>query len=266
MEEFTNNANGKKVPRLYRVPVTTIVGYYDPNPSRSLQSYIFPAMHGAYGFVYPDDGGAGDGSTYDCELVVKTNNSGSLVFKLMTSIDSKGMNKFHVNVATEEQPYEALIYCQNKLRASRALDGPKGPLTYTLTGVPFEDDDSPTANPTSSPMSNPTSSPIANPTSSPTSSPIANPTSSPTPLPTANLSSSPTESPSIASKDCEDDEGFRYKNKKKRNCDWVGKGFGKSEMHNKKIKKKCKRKHNNIPVFDWCPATCGKVGQGDCKV
>merc|ERR1712129_343593 len=113
-----------------------------------------------------------------------------------------------------------------------------GPLTYTLNGAPFEDDDSPTANPTSSP----------------------------TPSPTANLSSTPTESPSTASKDCEDDEEFRYKNQKKKDCDWVGKGFCETSKCRKRIKKKCNRKHNKIHVFDWCPATCGKVGLGDCKV
>ena len=141
MEEFTNNANGNKVPRLYRVPVTTIVGYYDPDSSRSLQSYVYPAMHGAYGFVYNDDGGAGDGSTYECELVIETTNSGTLVYELSTSIDSKGMNKFHVNVATEDAAIHASIYCQNQLLASRTLDGPKSDsLIYNVNGFPFDDD------------------------------------------------------------------------------------------------------------------------------
>jgi len=241
MKEFTNTANGGKVPRLYRVPVTTIVGYYDPNPGRSLQSYVFPALHGAYGFVYPDDGGSGDGSTYDCELVVKTNKAGSLVFELMTAIDSKGMNKFHVNVATEDQPYEALVYCQSALRANRDLDGPKGDLTHTINGIPFEDDNSPTVNPTPYPTT-------ANPTSSPTT---ANPTSSPTAAVTA--------APSMAPADCEDDKDFKYKNKKNKNCNWVGKGV------EKKVKRKCKKKHDEIPVYEWCPTTCGKVGLGECK-
>merc|ERR1712157_632749 len=250
MKEFTNAANGGKVPRLYRVPVTTIVGYYDPNQGRSLQSYVFPALHGAYGFVYPDDGGSGDGSTYGCELVVKTSNAGSLVYKLMNSIDSKGMNKFHVNVATEDQPYEALVYCLNKLLANRSLDGPKGDLKYTVNGIPFEEEKNPpTVNPTSSPTVSPISSPTVSPISSPTVSPISSPTASPTP--------SQTEAPV----DCEDNKDFRYKNHKKKDCDWVGKG-----QYIKRIKRKCKRKHDEIRVYDWCPTTCGKVGLGDCKV
>merc|ERR1712072_1460838 len=97
-------------------------------------------MHGAYGFVYDGDGdGAGDG----CELVVETNGN-TLVYSLSTSVDSSGMNKFHVNVATKDEPYKASVYCKNELLAERALDGPnpnEPPLTYTVNGIPFDDDD-----------------------------------------------------------------------------------------------------------------------------
>jgi hypothetical protein len=143
MEEFTNNDNGQKVPRLYRVPVTTIVGYYDPDRSRSLQSYIYPALHGAYGFVYNDDGGSTTGTSDGCELVVETKDN-TLVFELGTSVDWKGMTKFHVNVATEDEPRMATIYCNNELLAERELDGPKtdGPaLTYTVNGASFAQTD-----------------------------------------------------------------------------------------------------------------------------
>merc|ERR1711862_905255 len=101
------------------------------------------------------------------------NNVGALVFKLMTNIDSKGMNKFHVNIATEDQPYKASIYCQNQLHTSIDLEGPKGSLGYTLHGIPFNDD-MPTPKPTSSPT---TASPTYMPTPKPTSSPT---TASPT--------------------------------------------------------------------------------------
>jgi hypothetical protein len=233
MEEFLNNDNGNKVPRLYRVPVTTIVGYYDPNPSRSLQSYVYPAMHGAYGFVYNDDGGAGDGSTYGCELVVKTTNGGTLVFELSTAVDSKGMNKFHVNVATEDDAHDVSIYCQNQLRASRSVDGPKGeePLIYTVNGFPFEDETLPTAAPSTAPTSSPTN---------------------------IDITSSPTVAPTV---DCTDSEDFKYKGKKKKNCDWVGAG-----VRRRKIKNKCKKQYDNKMVYEWCPYTCGRVKLGNCIV
>ncbi|MCM4935953.1 peptidase M66, partial [Escherichia coli] len=40
-------------PEQFGVPVTTLVGYYDPEGT--LSSYIYPAMYGAYGFTYSDD-------------------------------------------------------------------------------------------------------------------------------------------------------------------------------------------------------------------
>jgi hypothetical protein len=156
MEEFTNYDNGRKVPRLYRVPVTTIVGYYDPDQSRSLESYIYPPLHGAYGFVYDDDGGSDSGTPNGCELVVETEYSdGKLVYTLKTSADSQGMNKFHVNVATEDKPTKAWLYCKNNLLHTRDLEGPKEVLTYTVNGVPFDD----------SPVTPP---PVASPTAAPT--------------------------------------------------------------------------------------------------
>jgi len=137
MEEFANQDNGHKVPQLYRVPVTTLVGYYDPDASRRLQSYIFPAMYGAYGFVYDDEAVSGD----TCSLHVETATRGTLVFELSTNIDSQGMNKFHVNVATEWGATKAEIHCQNQLLATRILDGPQNPnLAYTVNGVPFDDE------------------------------------------------------------------------------------------------------------------------------
>jgi len=178
MEEFTNNDNDKKVFRLYRVPVTTIVGYYDPDLSRSLQSYLYPALHGAYGFVYNDDGGAGDGSTYGCELIITTANGGSLVYELSTAINSKNMNKFHVNIATEDEPNHASIYCQNQLLANRVLDGPKGdkPLIYTVHGISFGDDTPPSDPPTVAPVIPPTVAPLTPPSVAPiTTAPYPNP-------------------------------------------------------------------------------------------
>merc|ERR1719204_2348042 len=141
MTDYVNFDNDAKIPSLYRVPVTTIVGYYDPNPSRRLRSYIFPAMYGAYGFVYDSEESV---SASGCSLHVETANRGTLMFELNTDIDSQGMNKFHVNVATEYGAQIAKIYCQNQLLDSRSLDGPVNvaELKYTVNGVPFESDNS----------------------------------------------------------------------------------------------------------------------------
>merc|ERR1711933_225370 len=110
-------------------------------PDLSLQSYIYPALHGAYGFVYHDEGGSNTGTPNGCELVVETDRK-ILVFELDTFVDPKGMNKFHVNVATEDRPFKASIYCKNEILADRELDGPRNdgsPLTFTVNGAPFPD-------------------------------------------------------------------------------------------------------------------------------
>jgi len=270
MKEFINNQNNQKVPRLYRVPVTTIVGYYDPNYSvRNLESYIYPAMHGAYGFVYNDDDSTttttDDSSTAGCELVVTTSNNGALKFDLSTSIDSGIMNKFHVNIATDDEPYEAKVYCQNVLLANRALEGPNSdepPLTYTVTGVPFpinDNDDNDDEESTESPTTRPTT---AEPTNSPTTSPTtAEPTNSPT---TGSPTSYPTWSPTVfptKSKSCADQTDFLWKNKPKKNCQWAGKGSS-----TKKMKKKCEKKNRDgTNVAYYCRQTCATVGVGPCK-
>jgi hypothetical protein len=244
MKEYTNNngnQNQKIIPRLYRVPVTTLVGYYDPDPARNLQSYIYQAMHGAYGFVYNDDGDDGDGDgdgDYDgCKLVVETNKNGVLVYDLSTSIDSNGMNKFHVNIATNDEPYNAKIYCQNILRANRILDGPNNnnnkdssPLTYTVTGISFADNDDDDT--------------------------------------TLSPSDSPSDSPTINSSSCKDStKKFKWNKNKKTNkikrktCKWLSR----KKSNPKIIKKLCKKKKQGQKVWIWCPKTCGNVGLGACK-
>ena len=72
MEEHVNNDNVGKVPCLYRVPVTTLVGYYDPSPTHGLPDYMYPTLHGAYGFVYDDDSGDNYNTSNGFHLEVKT--------------------------------------------------------------------------------------------------------------------------------------------------------------------------------------------------
>ena len=120
MEEFVN-PNANKVPIKFHVPVTTIVGYYDPENS-GLPSYIYPAMHGALGFVYDGDFDLGED---DCKLLVETNMGQGTVLEYSLSgflFTSNYMNKFHINVATEDEPYHSSVYCGNTLLVSHALN------------------------------------------------------------------------------------------------------------------------------------------------
>lgn len=170
-------------------------------------------MHGAFGFVYDNDNDLDDGDV-GCKLVVATttNTNTPLQYSLSASVfSSTEMNKFHVNIATEDEPFEASIYCENELLVSRALDGPRKdnpPLEYTVTGVPFTSlptstpttlaTKTPTLSPTSSSTRSPTSSPTKAPTRSPTLFPTTSPTSSPTKVPTRSPTFSPTKVPTKA--------------------------------------------------------------------
>ena len=130
MEEFDNDG---RVPRLYRVPVTSLVGYYDPNGA--LSDYIYPALHGSFGFVYNNEETI---SSSGCELRVDTL-QGLRVFRLSTTrVTSDVMNKFHVNIAAEDEASSAEVYCNGGLRVSKDLNGPQqAALSYTIQGAPF---------------------------------------------------------------------------------------------------------------------------------
>ena len=47
--------------------------------------------------------------------------------------------------------------------------------------------------------------------------------------------------------DCVDDPNFRFKDKAKWNCAWVG----------KKATKRCNKNWQGTPISDSCPQTCG---------
>lgn len=118
-------------PQRFGVPVTTLLGYYDPE--MKLASYIYPALHGAYGYGYPDDGAATPAS--QCQLQVSTT-AGLLKFKLQgTRVNGAVMNKFHVNVASALQPQKAEVVCGGKSLASKAVSAASGAVRYTVNGV-----------------------------------------------------------------------------------------------------------------------------------
>merc|ERR1712028_204335 len=145
--------------------------------------------------------------------------------------------------ATEDEPYEAKVECQNVLLAQRALDPPisnegSSKLSYTVTGAPFHDDDN---NNIEDDNSN-------------TSEPSRAPTKNPTPEPTPN--------------ECKDStERFLWKKKKNKtkNCNWLRKCLTKNNGI-VKTAKFCKRKDKiqKVRLWDWCPETCANVGLGKC--
>ena len=128
------DARVSRKPQAFGVPVTTLVGYYDPRGL--LPSYLYPALHGAYGFSYGDDGeriGAGD-----CQLQVETR-EGLLHFRLANHrLNANLMNKFHINVPTASEPRAAAVICAAGTLDQRPVSAPEVDLSFTVNGRPLE--------------------------------------------------------------------------------------------------------------------------------
>ena len=128
----TDTAIDRK-PKDSGVPVTTLVGYYDPEGE--LKSYIYPALHGAYGFTYSDD--RNQSNEQDCHLLVETRD-GSINFRLANHrLNGKVMNKFHINIPESSQPKNVSVVCRGKVLDSKSIAPVDGKLTYTVHGRPL---------------------------------------------------------------------------------------------------------------------------------
>lgn len=96
----------RRKPSEFGVPVTTLVGFYDPKGQ--LESYIYPALHGSYGYVYapqaPKAGQCWAEVSYQAHAPEKFALDG-IRFK------ADHMNKFHINVATRKKPQSLSISC-----------------------------------------------------------------------------------------------------------------------------------------------------------
>merc|ERR1712194_387290 len=125
----------------------------------------------------------------------------------------------------------------------------------------------PTVADTEVPSEVPSSQPIsrtAEPTTmEPSTAPSETPTFADTDFPTRRppRTQTPTTSPTGESSSevviCVDSKELRHNNKKKKNCDWVGK---------KKVKERCKKKWGDEgkKLYDACPLTCLPKGLGSC--
>lgn len=123
-------------PELFGVPVVTVVGFYDPQ--KTLPTYIYPALHGAYGYVYPSENLSS--SSKDCLVQVFTNNRTTRSYKLKAFRLTDGqMNRFQVNIPQSEGANRAEVVCDGKLLFYRDLSPPEDPasLTYTVNGIPL---------------------------------------------------------------------------------------------------------------------------------
>lgn len=120
----------ERKPQAFGVPVTTLVGYYDPKGE--LNSYIYPALHGAYGFTYGDDRSRLNEGDY--HLLVETRD-GPLRFRLAGHrLSAKVMNKFHVNIPEASQPHSVSLVCRGQVVDKKPIEAVAEKLTFTVNG------------------------------------------------------------------------------------------------------------------------------------
>jgi hypothetical protein len=103
-----------------------------------LPSYIYPALHGAYGFVYPSENL--DTNSNGCLLQVSTNNGAKRLYQLKAyRLTDNQMNRFQVNIPRSENPRRAEVVCDGQSLDSKDLSPAKDPasLTYTVNGMPL---------------------------------------------------------------------------------------------------------------------------------
>ncbi|YCO05216.1 M66 family metalloprotease [Vibrio sp. VNB-15] len=120
-----------RVPTDFGIPVTTLVGYYDP--LQQMNSYIFPALHGAYGFVYqPTE--PNQVNTKGCHVKVynernhQTNHYPLVGFRY----DDRVMNKFHINLKQTDIPTRAEVICDNVIQTSLNIAKPTQDLKVSI--------------------------------------------------------------------------------------------------------------------------------------
>ena len=124
-------------PAVQGIPVTTLVGYYDPEAE--LESYIYPALHGAYGNTFNEDS-VDDISSSGCSATISSLSKGDLKFALKGYRKHYGnMNKFHINVAESFEPKTISLHCNGELLAERDITPASKQLSFTVNGRPLED-------------------------------------------------------------------------------------------------------------------------------
>jgi hypothetical protein len=121
----------ERKPEAFGIPVTTFVGYYDPQGE--LTSCIYPALHGAYGFTYGDD--QNRLKENDCHLRVETR-KGPLRFRLANHrISPNVMNKFHVNIPADNQPTSVSVVRRGEVLDKRPVTKVGKALSFTVNGA-----------------------------------------------------------------------------------------------------------------------------------
>ena len=89
------------------VPVTTLLGYYDPEAT--LETHVYPALHGAYGNTFDPDSEDEIGKS-TCYATITNESQENMKYALKGYRKQPGnMNKLHINIAESFNPNKISI-------------------------------------------------------------------------------------------------------------------------------------------------------------
>ena len=121
-------------PMVQGVAVTTLLGFYDPQDIDPMESYIYPALHSAYGNAFEQNSQKNVEKSKCIAVVI--NHEGKIKKYVLKGErqNKKWMNKFHINVEEDFQPKTITIKCRGENIASREISRPSKKLIYTVNG------------------------------------------------------------------------------------------------------------------------------------
>ncbi|WP_202743784.1 M66 family metalloprotease [Acinetobacter calcoaceticus] len=114
-----NSADGNFLkPRMFGVPVYTIVGSYDPDAQTGL---VYPAARGNWGNVFDLPQVDPTATPASCWLDVQFKSATQHIALAPQRVRSISVNKFHVNLAQRDKPEKVDLYCKKNSQAAVLL-------------------------------------------------------------------------------------------------------------------------------------------------
>ncbi|MCU4335956.1 M66 family metalloprotease [Acinetobacter dispersus] len=125
-----NRADGNYLkPKMFGVPVYTILGGYDPETQVGL---VYPAAKGNWGNVFDLPQANPNTVTASCWLNVQfasTSTSQNIALAPQRMNSNSNANKFHVNLAQSEAPQQVNLYCKKANQAAVLLSSTSIPMS-----------------------------------------------------------------------------------------------------------------------------------------
>ncbi|WP_202743833.1 M66 family metalloprotease [Acinetobacter calcoaceticus] len=114
-----NSADGNFLkPRMFGVPVYTILGSYDPDAQIGL---IYPAARGNWGNVFDLPQVDPTATPASCWLNVQFKSTTQNIALAPARMETGSVNKFHVNLAQRDKPEKVDLYCKKDSQAAVLL-------------------------------------------------------------------------------------------------------------------------------------------------